>query len=255
MLPSYYLNHAKEVWNDIVRMSSSRTNPEVLIAVKIEKVVKSMLEKTQGHKLPETTRAKIRCGVVGSGQTARTLICLLEQSGYEVIAAYEHDALRAKATDRIFWDGEGNGVPVVRTLDPLLPYYVGLSGPADKEALLLSRKEIIFLGNGVYHSSSHYCPDALLEPGSTVGAFSWVGANARIGRLVAIDSHAHIGSDVVIGDFCTLGPKVTVSTGCQIGSGAKIGAGVIICPRVLIGAGVTIRPGEVVTESIYQSIH
>ena len=89
-----------------------------------------------------------------------------------------------------------------------------------------------------FHPRKKFCPDvdpraaiaasAVLEENVTVGPFSFVGENSRIGR----NSEIHAG--------------VVIYDGVRIGSDCLIYASVVIRENVTIGNGVIIQPGAVI---------
>ncbi len=77
-------------------------------------------------------------------------------------------------------------------------------------------------------------PTAFLEDSAgideevSIGAFTYVGRNARIGFGSQISSHCHIGDDVEIGRQCRIHPGVKILTRCQVGNEVVLNAGVVL---------------------------
>jgi UDP-3-O-[3-hydroxymyristoyl] glucosamine N-acyltransferase len=61
-----------------------------------------------------------------------------------------------------------------------------------------------------------------------LGAFTYIGENARIGDRVKIYPNCYIGDNVIIGDDSTLYPGTKIYADCVIGSSCTLHAGVII---------------------------
>jgi UDP-3-O-[3-hydroxymyristoyl] glucosamine N-acyltransferase len=61
-----------------------------------------------------------------------------------------------------------------------------------------------------------------------VGAFAYVGKNAKIGNRVKLYPNSYVGDNVIIGDDTTLFPGVIVYSDCVIGKSCTLHAGVII---------------------------
>lgn len=69
---------------------------------------------------------------------------------------------------------------------------------------------------------------ATIEEGVYIGAFSYIGAGAKIGKQTQIFPHSYIGANVTIGQNTTLYSGVKVYHNCQIGNHCILHAGVVI---------------------------
>lgn len=69
---------------------------------------------------------------------------------------------------------------------------------------------------------------ATIEEGVYVGAFSYIGAGAKIGKQTQIFPHSYIGANVTIGQHTTLYAGVKVYHNCQIGNHCILHAGVVV---------------------------
>lgn len=85
------------------------------------------------------------------------------------------------------------------------------------------------LGPTGVHPSASIDPLATLAEDVTVGAFSVIGAGARIGKGCWIGDHVSIAAGVV------LGPDCQIHAGTRLQRRVRIGARVIIQPNVVIG--------------------
>jgi UDP-2-acetamido-3-amino-2,3-dideoxy-glucuronate N-acetyltransferase len=121
-------------------------------------------------------------------------------------------------------------------------------------------------------------PTAIIEShdigeGSTIGAYSRVGADVRIGAGCAIGDHVFLDGPVRIADGVRIashaylqGP-LTIESGARIGpqscidgasaiesvcigEGAVIGAQATLWPGVTVGKGATVKPGSVVSKNV-----
>jgi len=109
--------------------------------------------------------------------------------------------------------------------------YVKISNPSYALALLCSHIERSLLPRPAagIHSTAVVEAGAEVSPEASVGAFTYIGADARVGAVV-IESHVSVGcgafigdesyvfSQVRIGDYCEIGPRNRLLPGCVIGS-------------------------------------
>ena len=98
-------------------------------------------------------------------------------------------------------------------------------------------------------------PESTLGPGSIVGPFTMMTANARIGRHFHGNIFSYIAHDAVVGDFVTFAPKVCCLGNVHIHDGAYIGTGAILrngsaARPLVIGAGAVVGMGAVVTRDV-----
>jgi len=77
-------------------------------------------------------------------------------------------------------------------------------------------------------SNSFIDPSAQLGDGCYIGAFAYIGKDARIGNRVKIYPGCYIGDNVTIGDESTLFPGVKVYSDCVLGKDVHVHAGVVI---------------------------
>lgn len=96
---------------------------------------------------------------------------------------------------------------------------------------------------------------AEIGPGSVLCAYTYVGANARIGRFFHGNIYSQVEHDCRIGDFVTFGPgvrcngNIVIEDHAYIGSGAMIRQGSADRP-VTIGRGAVVGMGAVVLDSV-----
>ena len=244
MLASYYFKQAQEIMAEV--RSSPRSTPEVLLAARMEKVVKSMLEKTQGRGGVEAPKTKIRCGVVGDGNSeiASTVIQLI-RANYKPVSVW----MTANVEHEVIYDAESEPLPVTATYETTLPYYVSSNDPAWRKAFHKRMGSSMLFGNAAFDPSVVRASDTYSQPGTTVGAFCFLGHFVHLGSLVHVGSHVSFSGDVSVEDFCVIDSHVTILSGARIGAGCHIGAGSII------GAGAIVNPGTIVPPGSYFEIN
>ncbi len=90
---------------------------------------------------------------------------------------------------------------------------------------LLDRDKIE--NNGV-SELSFIASNAIIEPKVSIGAFSYISQNAKIGQKTSIATQVFIGKDVVIGHDTIIMPGVKIYNGCKIGNNCIIHANAVI---------------------------
>ncbi len=70
--------------------------------------------------------------------------------------------------------------------------------------------------------------NAKLAEDISIGAFSYVSDNVKMGSGCAISTHVFIGKDVVIGDNVSIYPGVKIYNGCKIGNNCTIHSNTVI---------------------------
>jgi len=78
------------------------------------------------------------------------------------------------------------------------------------------------------HPTAFVEESAVLEPGVSIGAFTYIGKGAIIGSNGKIGTHCHIGLGSTVGDGSVLHPGVKLLSRCQIGKNVVLNAGVVI---------------------------
>lgn len=86
--------------------------------------------------------------------------------------------------------------------------------------------------------------------GITMGPYSLLTTNVKIGRHVHINSAASINQSSFIGDYCTVSPGVRVCGDVKVGDTTSIGAGAVIINFKSIGRECTLGAGTVVIDNI-----
>lgn len=111
------------------------------------------------------------------------------------------------------------------------------------------------VGQGLTEISAHHAtariePSAKVAKGTHLLGFSFVGANARIGRQVILNTRASVDHDGIIGDGVHIAPGATVCGEVTIGESAFIATGATVLPKLTIGAGATVGAGALVTRDV-----
>lgn len=78
---------------------------------------------------------------------------------------------------------------------------------------------------------------AIIADSSTVGHFSVIKKNCRIGKETYIGCHVCISEDVVIGDGCIIGDETSICSNVEIGNNAYIEPFVIFTESLMQRAG------------------
>ena len=112
----------------------------------------------------------------------------------------------------------GTGRALIRVPDPDLAL-----------AIVLEKFAPMPPGHQGVHRQAAVDPQAQIEPGVAIGAFSFVGPRARVGQATVIHPNVTILDDVVIGAGCALWPGVVIRERCIIGDRC------ILHPNVAIG--------------------
>ncbi len=71
-------------------------------------------------------------------------------------------------------------------------------------------------------------PDAILAENVSVGAFSFVSNNVKIGKNTSIATQVFLGKDVEIGENVKIMPGVKIYTGCKIGNNCILHSNVVL---------------------------
>lgn len=71
-------------------------------------------------------------------------------------------------------------------------------------------------------------PDVLLDDGVSIGPYSVVGSNCRIGKNTQLGSHVIIDANCEIGHGCRIGSRVTLRANTKVGSRCRLSSGVVI---------------------------
>ena len=107
---------------------------------------------------------------------------------------------------------------LIRVKDPYVSFSKLLS-----EYEKLTKKEKTGIEKPSFQS-----PDAQIGPGVYLGAFSYIGSQAKIGKGAKIYPHAFIGDGVEIGENTVVHTGVKVYANCKIGNHCSIHAGTVI---------------------------
>ena len=106
--------------------------------------------------------------------------------------------------------------------------------------------------------SAVVCDGALLGKGTFVGAFAYVGPDARLGEGCIVNAHSIVGHDNRIGDYSQIGPRACLSGHVDIGHRVFIGAGAVFNNGsrdhpLRVADDVSVGMGCLVTRSVTQA--
>jgi GDP-perosamine N-acetyltransferase len=98
-------------------------------------------------------------------------------------------------------------------------------------------------------------PTAVIGEGAVLCQFTFVSANATVGRYFHLNHHGYVSHDCRVGDFVTFAPAVRCNGTIEVGDDVYIGSGVTIhqgTPKrhMRIGHGATVGMGAVVLRSV-----
>ncbi|MDR1719891.1 MAG: UDP-3-O-(3-hydroxymyristoyl)glucosamine N-acyltransferase [Dysgonamonadaceae bacterium] len=82
--------------------------------------------------------------------------------------------------------------------------------------------------SGIHPMAIICSPDSVPSEDCYIGAFAYIGENAKLGNRVMIYPQVYVGDNVTIGDDTVLYPGVKIYNGCSIGKRCIIHAGVVI---------------------------
>ncbi|WP_280406781.1 hypothetical protein [Nocardia carnea] len=95
-------------------------------------------------------------------------------------------------------------------------------------------------------------PNAVVDPGATVGPGAQVHAGAVVGKDVSIgagavvNAGAEVKAGATVGDGAVIGPGVVVHEGAVVGTGAIVHEGAVILPGAVVPEGAVVEAGQVV---------
>ena len=237
---SFFHKACKErAWLVLQAIKNGKRNPEVMIALEMEKLIEKYGGKMSG--VPYANRTKV--GLIGCNASA---VQALFESNCLLQSCWDLDKTGIK---EINWDTSDyeKVVPVVEEFDPLLPLVFSPSVEAELRLEIMKKhQETLLLANAAIHKSAFVCMDAYLGIGTMIFPLVMVGSNSAIGRGVTIGHAATICSDVKVGNGAKIEPNVTVCDKARIGEGCTIGAGAVVSEGVVVGAGTKIQPGQIV---------
>jgi len=107
---------------------------------------------------------------------------------------------------------------------------------------------------------SIFHPRAVLSESATLGAGTFIGANAVVQPWAMIGEHCIINTGAIVEHECVLGSNVHVAPGAviagnvTIGSDTLIGVGARVLPGVTIGLGCTVGAGAVVVANVRDGV-
>ncbi|NNF19318.1 MAG: acetyltransferase [Flavobacteriaceae bacterium] len=133
-------------------------------------------------------------------------------------------------------------------------YAFSVVGPASKEKVYLSFKELIGMGHqqfiNLLHPTSYVSKSASLHYGLQLEPLSTISACTSIGFGVNIKRNCNIGHHCQIEDFVTINPGVTLSGFVNVGTKTMIGSGTSVKDGITIGKNCIIGIGSVVVKDI-----
>ena len=100
------------------------------------------------------------------------------------------------------------------------------------------------------HETALIGSQCYFENGITMGPYSLLTTNVKIGKHVHINSAASINQSSFIGDYCTVSPGVRVCGDVKVGDTTSVGAGAVIINFKTIGRECTLGAGTVVIDNI-----
>ncbi len=102
----------------------------------------------------------------------------------------------------------------------------------------------------VIHPSVVLARDAVVGPGTYVGAMAVVSVASTIGANVLLNGTGCVGHHSQIGDHVHIGPGVSIAGDVTIGEGTMVGVGANIVPGVQIGAWCTVGAAALVRDDV-----
>ncbi len=91
---------------------------------------------------------------------------------------------------------------------------------------------------------------ATLGEGAVLAPFSYIGANAHVGRFLFMQCGAVLGHDVRAGDFLRLDTSAFVGGGATLGNGVTLYTGAKVMPGKTIGHRATLGAGSVLLSNL-----
>ncbi len=129
-------------------------------------------------------------------------------------------------------------------------YVCSVGSPDLRERLTSTLEERGARFTNLIHPSARVWTMKPLGPGSVIFPFTFISADAVIGRHILINAHCSIGHDAVIGDYSVLSGFCDV-TGCvRLGSHVFLGSHVAIAPGQEVGDHATVGIGSVVVAPV-----
>lgn len=163
--------------------------------------------------------------IVGAGGHARSVIALLERSGFSVGGVYD-DSFDPSSAEKI------SGYPILAKTPEKDKRIVLAAGDNLKRSRLFTEWRSALYEKVIIH------PSAIIEKRVTFGASDLVFASA------VVNSESMIGDNNILNTCCV------VEHECHIGDHNHISVGAILCGRVNIGSRCFIGAGSVIIDGI-----
>lgn len=102
----------------------------------------------------------------------------------------------------------------------------------------------------VVHPQAIVDPGATLGPGSVVFAGAAVQPGAQLGAHVIVNTGASVDHDCEVAEFVHVGPGCRLGGEVRVGAGALLGIGSCVLPGVAVGAWATVGAGAAVIRNV-----
>jgi len=129
-------------------------------------------------------------------------------------------------------------------------FHVAIGGARAREAVHARLQQQGRSPFTVLHPRASVSPFATLGAGSFVAAQAVAAPLARLGEGVIVNHGAIVDHDCVVGAFSHIAPNATLGGNVKIGRRVLVGAGATVLPGVDVGDDCIIGAGAVVTASV-----
>lgn len=190
-----------------------------------------------------------KIGIVGAGDFAREVLCLLYDLGRidDVLGFYEDDT--------VWKAGEIKGIPVFprSAFDPALCKAVpAIAHPA-------SRAKVVgeLPSNTTFENLIH--PSVVISPWVQLGEGIIICAGCILTCDIVIKNQVHlnlmttVGHDSILDDFVTTAPGVQISGKCRIGKRVYLGTNSALKQQIRISDDITVGMGAVVVKDLLEA--
>ena len=196
--------------------------------------------------------------IVGTGGHGRVVLSYLERNGVPKNNIAFVDLFKKKQTSI-------SECPIIGDLSE------GMTSPFDKTDVVVAYGGDPYTGNRERQVASETFEDiasfdyrfsvikdpsaiivesAIILDNVSIGMYSIIGTNSKVGKGVIINNKAVIEHDVTVGDYTNISPGALILGGVTLGERVFIGAGSIVRDDVSIGTDTVVGMGALVTKDI-----